>query len=1160
MANQAYLDQIRQSFVPGKFPGASPPPPSGGFSRAQLVQQAQASTALVKKGSGITRNDLFGAIRDAVGKTKNDTLGLGKKAAIAVGRPGADIATGQGGKLTHDVAQLSRDTGGAPNYLLNASIVNPAKQLMAHNKVAARNAEIKSRENLGLGDQGTKLGHALLKAGVLGGGTVVGAMSPGIVLRGGAKIFDRAKLPNIEPPTVPKSAITDKNRLLTSGNKALPAPGPQYAGTASRYMATKTTNARQTAGHNPGTLTQDIAPTAKSSQRPSSLSLKLNQIDEVLRQAQSGEINLSPQAQKELFQTRQGLSKGTPPTKQVTGAAPTATTKTSSVSKAAQFIKDYKNMDKGEGGFIQVGRTPKNIHPEDKAVMSDFIDHARGVYKPNTVQAHDLELQASRIAERHGITPKKGGDPIKQLANAFEQRLQTEKPSLASRLNPTKTEEGFVKLPRRAQQAAGEAKLRPVSSSTVSIPNEGKFKSLISTSGELSRQGQHGQEIANRLSKTESTSEIGQAEFLRKIPTVKGLNKGDHTAFVDALDKLDKGQITEDQLTGKVGQAVKEWSANIESVRNRGEAAGIKVGNLGKYYFPRNYSEMLANKKGLQSVAQHLVDTKQADNIGEAMQALQFMKRKYDNPFGHFENSRVFDLPGYDTSKNATLNYIQGAYNKIGHAEQFGAKGEKAMELIGNLGKEGYDSERALKNYQIGAGIKKYDQPGVEKFSKGIRAFQRTTKLGTSSILNATQSTNTAAVGGTFRTAKNALKTLGRQDRDYVEKTGTTIDTVINSLRQQTGFAATPKGFLSKVINAPGFGQVEKFNRGVAALTGRDWAMSLAKRGNARSIDILRNKLGVEGDIGRTLTEEQQIQASRKMVELTQFKTGGKDLPGWADSPMGKVATQFKTFQYKQTGFIYNELIKQALKGNIMPLVRFTAVGIPLGLASGKVRGALRGQAPTSLKGNQDNPGTSTQSQIYEALKGVGIEGLGSDASFLAQNVKSNRLTQYVASTLGGPTAGLAVQSTINAQKVATGASQPAKRQALQTVPVAGPYLANKFQPYQPTGKTQLTNLISQNSDVAKSIKQTGYIPSSPSKTQRNQVLTDVQYKAFVKDSAQRFMPKAQAALKDPQFQNLSAKDKKDTLSLQMTTARSEALDKLLGKSQRKQNSKLKKY
>lgn len=99
----------------------------------------------------------------------------------------------------------------------------------------------------------------------------------------------------------------------------------------------------------------------------------------------------------------------------------------------------YKSFNSlGEDGFIQAGPTPKKIHPEDQAIMADFIDKSRGIYRPDERTAYQLDLDASRIAERYGIDPgvNKNINPVTRLADAFDSRLQTEgfgKPDIISK-------------------------------------------------------------------------------------------------------------------------------------------------------------------------------------------------------------------------------------------------------------------------------------------------------------------------------------------------------------------------------------------------------------------------------------------------------------------------------------------------------------------------------------------------------------------------------------------------------------------------------------------------------------------------------------------------------------------------------------------------------
>jgi len=93
-------------------------------------------------------------------------------------------------------------------------------------------------------------------------------------------------------------------------------------------------------------------------------------------------------------------------------------------SGATKFLRNMNVKPLNQAGFIELGRTPKKIHPEDQNVMSDFIDYQRGIYKPRPNEAHRLEIDASRIAERYGLPMP---STTQELAGVFEQRLQQDK-------------------------------------------------------------------------------------------------------------------------------------------------------------------------------------------------------------------------------------------------------------------------------------------------------------------------------------------------------------------------------------------------------------------------------------------------------------------------------------------------------------------------------------------------------------------------------------------------------------------------------------------------------------------------------------------------------------------------------------------------------------
>ena len=76
-----------------------------------------------------------------------------------------------------------------------------------------------------------------------------------------------------------------------------------------------------------------------------------------------------------------------------------------------------------QGGYIQApGRrlNRSKIHPDDQNIMSDFIDYARGIYRPNRAEAHNLQLDAARIAEHYGLDMP---PTVNGLADSFDDVL-----------------------------------------------------------------------------------------------------------------------------------------------------------------------------------------------------------------------------------------------------------------------------------------------------------------------------------------------------------------------------------------------------------------------------------------------------------------------------------------------------------------------------------------------------------------------------------------------------------------------------------------------------------------------------------------------------------------------------------------------------------------
>lgn len=585
-------------------------------------------------------------------------------------------------------------------------------------------------------------------------------------------------------------------------------------------------------------------------------------------------------------------------------------------------------------------------------------------------------------------------------------------------------------------------KYPPVGEITEAPKTPGAFqRSVRSIKGVLKQYGETGKDAVKRLEGARNNKEISTQAFLDKTRAVWDLDDSETIQFFQSLKKLSNGE--QPNMSDRVSKAVQEWSDNIPSVRERAVAAGIEVGDQGKFYAPQTHSNLKGDGE-IKFINQMIAEGKATD-IADARTKLQFMKNDNYKPFGSLEKSREVDMPGYDMTRKALSDYVARAHDTIATAEQFGPKGEGKMEILARLQQEGYNSsqiDKAEEYLDKALKLKQYDKT-LTQASSAVRQANAFMTLGTAGVSNAGQVTNTMTVAGIGRTLKNMAKVMtSKTSRAQADSMGVTLDHAISTIEsQQVG----TQNRILRNIASPLFREVERFNRRYTALVGEDFGNHLLKKGEFGTRKL--QELGVTGEIGEKLTPNQVQQLSRGLVETTQFKVDPMDLPAWTDSPMGKVVSQYKPFIYKQTEFMYHQVIKEAGKGNFAPLLRFLTVGVPIGLGGQKIKDTIKGR--DSFKDEEGNK-KSFPALVDKGIASVGGYGMADNARFLAGNAGSERLPQYVASSFGGPTAGNIVETAINVSKAAgkNKDMKPLGRQVLSKIPTVGPKVANTVLPY----------------------------------------------------------------------------------------------------------------
>lgn len=537
-------------------------------------------------------------------------------------------------------------------------------------------------------------------------------------------------------------------------------------------------------------------------------------------------------------------------------------------------------------------------------------------------------------------------------------------------------------------------------------------KAFRSTRSVIERQGQSGQELAQLLRGSRDTKQLYLAELQKQLPTLRKIaqpslpgqgiwrNK-DFENFVDATQGIAPPR------NARVAKAVGEWQQVHPTIRDRAVAAGLDVGDLGPNYYPHfvDYDRIFKDSNTYNKSINHLVESGQAKTPEEAISLLNYAKDVSRNrKFGNLEAAREVDLPFYDKTPNSLISYLSSSAKRIADTENFGAKDERALNLIKRIGQEGGDTEAAKNAFDVASGAKQYTAT-TSNISKNIRRYVTTTRLGLGALTNVSQNVNTGIVTGHLRTLGAAIKQLDPKTRAFVGDTGVIADAVLNDLRTQQGYETFGTKAFGKAVNmvtAPLFGTVERVNRSIAATAGRDYGLRLAQKGDIKTL----RKLRVTGDIkNKTLTNAQQIQVARAIVEKTQFMVDPQDLPGWVDTPGGKLVAQFRTFSYNQGKFVSNEILKPAAHGDLKPLARLLAA-LPLGYALYETRRVIDGRpeeenkTKVGLQAFGKVGGAGLAFDIYQSINPIGSEYLPSD----------RRVTMAVGAA-GGPAAGLATQA-----------------------------------------------------------------------------------------------------------------------------------------------------
>jgi hypothetical protein len=584
----------------------------------------------------------------------------------------------------------------------------------------------------------------------------------------------------------------------------------------------------------------------------------------------------------------------------------------------------------------------------------------------------------------------------------------------------------------------------------------------------IAGQGEAGKELAERVHRWREGAERTAADWVERMPTVRKLSKNE---MVNLVDVLERGRVEKaagaTPMNARVAQAAVEAKEVLDEVYTLAQNAGVGVAEKIENYFPHVFKQdivtRLKDDKQRRAILDHLIGSGQAEDEAAAGEIMQrYVQAGRDRRHGGLEQERLANLPGYEKTKEALYRHLMTTSRRIHEVAQFGAKDEIANRLIDRVKTSGKDADTVRHMWQTIVHATPQDE-GLASLSSGIRAFNTITRLGWASVGNATQGANTASVVGVYRTMQAAKKAAwSAEDKAFADRTGVTLDSVIREVREGGGWSDRVPGVLQEGVEKaeeklrgvnplmPFFNQVEVFNRRLTAIAGRDYAIDMAAKGNAKEL----RKLGLDPEAVAArkgkLTEDEQITAARSIVERTQFKVDVQDMPAWTSHPLGRLVMQFRTFGYSQTAFVARELVKPALEGDVRPLVRFALTAIPANAAATELRNAIHGREA------EEDPGARAAQYVLGTTGEVGNLARGA-FGVNSKYLPPDRRTAMLLSSLLGPTAGLASDVAVSGMNAADyvlsggerGGFTPALRTGLRQIPLVGTRLQNTFAPYK---------------------------------------------------------------------------------------------------------------
>ena len=329
---------------------------------------------------------------------------------------------------------------------------------------------------------------------------------------------------------------------------------------------------------------------------------------------------------------------------------------------------------------------------------------------------------------------------------------------------------------------------------------------------------------------------------------------------------------------------------------------------------------------------------------------------------GNLEKSRKAELPDFMYERDARIvlsKYATDVAKRVAYVEFFGDKGQVIENRINALKNIRDKTTDPKKRTIIAKEIKWLDQmfdsftnlievdptknwgdPRARNFFKNLVDFEVGTKigLGYATIPNITQTgISTAVKAGYWNTFKGGIKLVmptekGKEYRKLVRESGITNLSVFQMLVGLEPSSSIMGRFANLATKLSGFQAINKANQYLAAAAGKEYIDALMR--------AKKSKIGWRRDWAekslRDLdldpraakqTERQTLEAMYRFSRDAQLQRNVLNDPLFFNDPRFRPLILFKRFGYKQFNWIRENLSKEFMRGNVLPILRLGVGG-----------------------------------------------------------------------------------------------------------------------------------------------------------------------------------------------------------------------------------------